>query len=245
MSRDCWRSAAAPLSRTRSTIGWFGRLPTERPSSQTSRYAAPTFWRASRRARNTGYFPICRSTSPPTPLRSLRVIRTLPPTPHLIVQREAAARFTGGPFGKECLVSLLLKPWWSLEVLAEVPRTVFSPEPRVEAVLLRVKRRKQSLISRSDRKRFEDFIAFAYSGPGPTLRDNLSAVLRRAQFNRLAKSFGLHGRATPGQLTFEQWCGLFEFFSSAVSGSRRRVVEGSARAPRRRRFGVVGRSRKK
>ena len=168
-----------------------------------------------------------------------------PADAHLIVQREAAARFTGGPFGKECLVSLLLKPWWSLEVLAEVPRTVFSPEPRVEAVLLRVKRRKQSLISRSDRERFEDFIAFAYSGPGPTLRDNLSAVLRRAQFNRLTKSFGLHVRATPGQVTFEQWCGLFEFFSRAVSGSGRRVVEGSARAPRRRRFGVVGGSRKK
>ena len=159
-----------------------------------------------------------------------------PADAHLVVQREAAARFTGGPFGKECLVSLLLKPWWSLEAIAEVPRTVFSPEPRVEAVLLRMRRRRQPLISRSDRRRFEDFIAFAYSGPGPTLRDNLSAVLKGPQFNRLAKSFGLHVGATPGQVTFEQWRGLFEFFSRAASGSGRRVVEGSARASRRRRF---------
>ena len=178
---------------------------------------------------------IAKLTSDPNP----------PVDAHLIVQREAAARFTGGPFGKECLVSLLLKPWWSFDVLAEVPRTVFSPEPTVEAVLMRMKRRERPLISRSDQQGFEDFVAFAYSGQGSTLRDNLSAVLTRTQFNRLSKSFGLHVRATPGQVTFEQWCGLFEFFNSAVSGSRRRVVKGSARAAGRRRFAVVGRGRKK
>lgn len=178
---------------------------------------------------------IAKLTSDPNP----------PVDAHLIVQREAAARFTGGPFGKERLVSVMLKPWWSFEAIAEVPRTVFSPEPRVEAVLLRMKRRKQPLISQSDRAGFEEFIAFAYSGQGPTLRDNLSAVLLPNQFNRLAKNFGLHRRATPGQVTFEQWWGLFEFFSSAVSGPGRRVVKGAARASRRRRFGASGRGRKK
>lgn len=36
---------------------------------------------------------------------------------HLMVQREAAERFAGSPYGGETLPALLLKPWWHIEIL--------------------------------------------------------------------------------------------------------------------------------
>ena len=47
----------------------------------------------------------------------------------LVVQREAAERFAGRPCSRETLPSLLLKPWWQIEIARRLRRTDFDPPP--------------------------------------------------------------------------------------------------------------------
>src|SRR5690606_3828844 len=60
---------------------------------------------------------------------------------HLIVQREAAERFAGAPWGAETLPSLELKPWWHAEILRPLRRTDFDPPPAVDSAYLWLARR--------------------------------------------------------------------------------------------------------
>ncbi|MGH2544062.1 MAG: rRNA adenine N(6)-methyltransferase family protein, partial [Ardenticatenaceae bacterium] len=49
-------------------------------------------------------------------IRKLVGAPTPPEDAYLIVQLEAAKRFAGGPYAQETLASLLLKPWWHVEI---------------------------------------------------------------------------------------------------------------------------------
>ncbi|WP_419162398.1 rRNA adenine N(6)-methyltransferase family protein [Candidatus Palauibacter sp.] len=50
----------------------------------------------------------------------------------LVIQREAAERFAGSPCSRETLSSLLLKPWWQIEIVRRFCRTDFDPPPGVD-----------------------------------------------------------------------------------------------------------------
>ena len=50
-----------------------------------------------------------------------------------MIQHEAAERFAGGPHSRETLSSLLLKPWWQIEIAWRFRRSDFDPPPGVGA----------------------------------------------------------------------------------------------------------------
>ena len=57
-----------------------------------------------------------------------RLVQADPPPQDawLVVQREAAERFAGGPSARETLSSLLLKPWWQIEIARRCLRAEFT-----------------------------------------------------------------------------------------------------------------------
>ena len=65
-----------------------------------------------------------------------------------MIQREAAERFAGSPCSRETLSSLLLKPWWQIEIVRRFCRTDFDPPPSVDAVALWLARRTRLLVDR-------------------------------------------------------------------------------------------------
>ena len=71
-----------------------------------------------------------------------------PEDAHLIMQKEAAEMFLGEP--RASLRSLLLKPWFSLEITHRFQRRDFTPAPRVDVVMLRLRKRGPPLVQANE-----------------------------------------------------------------------------------------------
>ena len=162
-------------------------------------------------------------------VRKLTQAQFPPLDAYLIMQLEAAEKFGGSSCdAKETQFSILIKPWFELEVVHKFKRTDFYPVPSVDTVLLRLRKRDKSLVQQTDKQLYEDFIVYAFSQWKPTLREGLRLVFTNNQYARLATNFKLPNNAVPTQLDFNQWLGLFSYFSQSVDDTRKQVVAGSA-----------------
>jgi 23S rRNA (adenine-N6)-dimethyltransferase len=145
--------------------------------------------------------------------RTADVVRRLtegqrpPEDAYLVVQAEAAARFAGLPYGPESVASLVLKPWWHLEIEYWFRRSDFSPPPSVDSVLLHLARRDRPLVDGVLRSEYARFIerSFGRGGVGRGLRDSYSP----RELRLLAQRLRFDRRAPPSALSFEQWLVLF------------------------------------
>jgi len=151
----------------------------------------------------------------------LRKILYTFPTPVeacLVLQREAAEKFAGYP--RETQFSVLAKSHFTLRIVRSLRRTDFSPVPAVESVLLRIERRKESLVRADDQASYEGFIRFGFG----TWRRSLKCIFRNVfsykQWKRLSRELGFALNARPTDLTFDQWLGLFNYYRSMVGKSR-------------------------
>jgi 23S rRNA (adenine-N6)-dimethyltransferase len=150
-------------------------------------------------------------------IRTAAIIRRLaeatppPDDAFLVLQREAAERFAGNPFAAESLASLLLKPWWQVEIARELSRYDFDPPPRVDSVVLWLARRARPLIDRREARAYEEFVTASFGRRGVTVGRCLRPVLSRRQIHRLERLLGFESSSAPSSLSFEQWLGLFRF----------------------------------
>ena len=129
----------------------------------------------------------------------------------LVVQREAAERFAGGPCSRETLSSLLLKPWWQVEIARRLRRTDFDPPPNVEAVVLWLARRTRPLVDRSLATDYRRFIRTCFGRGDHTIRRCLRSEFTRTQVHRLGRDLRFDPSGPPSSLTFDQWLALFRF----------------------------------
>lgn len=151
-----------------------------------------------------------------------------PQDAYLAMQKEAADKFLGKPH--ESLYALLLKPWFELEMVHRFRRKDFVPEPRVDVVMLRLRKRGPPLVNRADRQCFRDFVVYTFTTWRPTLGDTLKGIITRRQLKHLSRELGIDLDATPTSLTFEQWLSAFEYFKNvgneqAIAGSEKRLIE--------------------
>jgi 23S rRNA (adenine-N6)-dimethyltransferase len=147
----------------------------------------------------------------------LRKVLYTPPTPVeacLVLQREAAGKFAGCPH--ETQFSVLAKTRFNLRIVRSLRRTDFLPVPAVESVLLRIERQKVPLVGVEDQVLYERFIRFGFG----TWRRSLKCIFRNVfsykQWKRLSRELGFALNATPTELTFDQWLGLFNYYRSMV-----------------------------
>ena len=125
----------------------------------------------------------------------------------LILQKEAAKKFSGSP--RETLFSILAKPFFEFEILSQLRRTDFWPMPNVDSVLLSIKRRTHPLIEMQDVASYRDFVQYGFGRWKPNLRLAFKKVFTYKQWKRLAHDLDFPLSATPTELSFEQWLGLY------------------------------------
>jgi 23S rRNA (adenine-N6)-dimethyltransferase len=130
-----------------------------------------------------------------------------PSAAYLILQKEPARKFTGVP--AETLFSLLAKPWFEFRILHNLRRNDFDPVPDVDSVLLHIQRRPRPLIRREDAGLYRRFVAYGFNRWKPSLRLAFKSVFTYPQWKHLARDLGFPLDATPTQLTFDQWLGLY------------------------------------
>lgn len=150
-----------------------------------------------------------------------------PEEAYLMMQREAAAALLGEPH--ESLRSVLLKPWYEMEVVHHFRRTDFIPAPRVDVVMLRLRKRGPPLVHRADRQCFRDFVVYVFtarrSGVGSTLKGIFTA--RQLRHIQSDLSIDLATIATPTSISFAHWLRLFEYFKTIRDDRALRVIAGS------------------
>ena len=140
---------------------------------------------------------------------------SLPPEDaYLVVQREAAERFAGRPFALETLASLLLKPWWQVEIVRRLRRTDFDPPPSVDSVVLWLARRTRPLVEQTAADAYRAFIEVCFGRSGKTVGRCLRSAFTRHQILRLSRDLRFEPSAPPSGLSFDQWLGLFRFQSA-------------------------------
>jgi 23S rRNA (adenine-N6)-dimethyltransferase len=145
-------------------------------------------------------------------IRKVLYERPAPSEAYLILQKEAAKKFSGCP--RETLFSVLAKPFFELEILARLRRTDFSPAPSVDSVLLAIRRRRIPLIESQDANLYRQFVDFGFSRWKPNLKLAYKHVFNYKQWKRIARDLRFPLNASPTDLSFEQWLGLFDCFNT-------------------------------
>jgi 23S rRNA (adenine-N6)-dimethyltransferase len=147
----------------------------------------------------------------------LRKILYMPPFPteaYLVMQKEAAQKFSGSPC--ETQFSILAKPLFELEIVRELRRTDFEPVPHVDSVLLQIKRRPAPLLQKEDFSVYRSFVRYGFGRWKRSLKLIFEPVFTYPQWKHLSRDLYFPLNATPSQLTFAQWMGLFECFKGRV-----------------------------
>lgn len=129
---------------------------------------------------------------------------------YLIMQKEAAKKFSGSP--RETLFSILAKPFFDIQILARLKRTDFRPMPNVDSVLFSIKRRSRPLILAQDETLYREFVQYGFERWRPNLKLAFKNVFTYRQWKRLAHDLRFPLNATPTELSLEQWLGLYEGF---------------------------------
>lgn len=156
----------------------------------------------------------------------MRKILYMPPVPeeaYLIMQREAAEKFSGSP--RETQFSILAKPMFEFRILRELRRTDFEPMPSVDSVLLQIKKRDPALIRNEDAFLYRRFVQYGFGTWKHNLKLVFKPVFSYEQWKHLARDLHFPLDTIPSQLTFEQWLGLFECFKQRVPRNKQVYVK--------------------
>ncbi len=144
---------------------------------------------------------------------------------YFIIQKEAMERYMGTP--RETQISLLLKPFLTIELLCPLNKKYFKPKPGVYPAFVKIKKLSPPILSEDEYKSFQDFVVYGTTQWKPTLKNSFKKVFTHEQFKRLSHNLGFDLKATPLDLTFEQWSSLFKFYLNSVSENKTSIVVGS------------------
>jgi len=150
-----------------------------------------------------------------------------PPTvAYLVMQDKAAERFIGDPLSKNTQMSILLKPYFEMAVVARIDKKQFVPVPQVGAVLAMFKRREMSLVEPLLAQLFRDFVVYGYNQWKPTVLESFEKIFSHKQRVVLEKKVDIRD-ATPKDLNLDQWLVLFAAFVDYISDDKKAVVGGA------------------
>lgn len=161
-------------------------------------------------------------------VRKLVFSKNPPLDAYLIVQKEAAEKFTGQPLGNQnSLMSTLIKTRFKIEILHEFKRSDFYPKPSVKVVMLRIKLTKKPLLPAGTINLFYDFVTYAYGQFKPNILKGLKGVVGEQGIKQAAEDGNFSVFSKPSQLKIGHWVALFEKFLKQSRKTRRDKIKGS------------------
>lgn len=141
-------------------------------------------------------------------VRKLTGGASLPEGAWLIMENGAAKRFCGLPC--ESVSSLAIKPFFDARIVYHFRREDFHPAPRVDVVMLELRRKPSPDISRGERRKFAAFVERG-------LRFGVSALLTRRQVAAALRAAGLPQIERSANMLYVQWLCLFRFWRRLTS----------------------------
>ncbi|WP_408010006.1 23S ribosomal RNA methyltransferase Erm [Pseudalkalibacillus sp. A8] len=121
----------------------------------------------------------------------------------IIMEKGAAKRFTS-KWMKNAYV-LIWRMWFDIHYIKEIPRTNFSPPPKVDSAMILIRRKKEPLLSNKDYKAFAGLAEYVMNYPKARVEDVLWGIFTPPQMKQLKRNLKLNNEATINSLTEEQW----------------------------------------
>jgi len=141
-------------------------------------------------------------------VRKLIDAENAPEDCYLVVMRDLAERLSGLPHHNQ--FSLKHQPWFEFSLVHRFRRADFVPQPRVESVLWRIKKREQVLLPEDEKARYHRFIETAFA-QGQPLGQGLRAIVSRAEVWRLCDAVGIDPACKPSYLSPEYWLAMYRY----------------------------------
>lgn len=147
-----------------------------------------------------------------------------PEVSYLIMQDLAASRFIGKPFETNSQISILLKPFYDIQILMKINRNQFQPIPDVNTVLTKFLKRHNPLINYRYWNEYRDFVIYGYNQWKPTVREAYKNIFSYKQFEILGNKIDVDKK--PTQLNIKDWIDLFNTYLNYVSISKKSRIQG-------------------
>lgn len=125
---------------------------------------------------------------------------------YLVVRRELAVRLSGLPHHNQ--FSLKHQPWYEFSLVHHFRRADFVPQPSVESVLWRIKKREWVLLPIDERARYHRFIETAF-GQGQPIKQGFKGITSRQTFRRLCAMLAIDPDTKPGYLSLQHWLAIY------------------------------------
>lgn len=103
----------------------------------------------------------------------------------LMLQKEVADRIAAEPGGKEYgYLSVMVQYYCVATKLFEVPPAAFTPEPKVDSAVIRLRVREQPAVNVADERRFFSLVRACFSQRRKTILNNLKVAAASQSFTR-------------------------------------------------------------
>ena len=146
---------------------------------------------------------------------------------YLIMQDLAAKRFIGkAAGGDDSQVSILLQPFYSMNILKRIDRRQYIPMPSVDTVLARFEKRESPLVDPKDIQEYRDFVIYGYNQWKPTVLDAFKNVFSYKQTKIIKQDLEIDGKK-PSDLDVEAWVELFKKYQKYVPEDKKALVRDS------------------
>jgi 23S rRNA (adenine-N6)-dimethyltransferase len=128
---------------------------------------------------------------------------------YLVVMKKFGYRMVA-PY-RENLFSLTHKPWFEFSLNHHFERTDFQPVPSVDSVMMRFVKRKQPILSWSERDRYSKFLEIGF-GHGLPVWQNLKKRFGIDKTSRILSPMRINKTTRPTDLSLRDWGQLYKNF---------------------------------
>jgi 23S rRNA (adenine-N6)-dimethyltransferase len=168
---------------------------------------------------------------------------------YLIIQKEAAEKYAGVP--KDTLASLMIKPFFWVDIIYYFKRTDFHPVPSVDVVLLQIENRRCQLIPTQYYNLYKDFLVSLRGGADSNTKKSFKKLFTYSQIKHFSNLLNINLKSSPNNLNFNQYLCLFQFYlgyksrnKTLIQGAERKLRHQQANIMKIHRTRVIGQKTK-
>ncbi|MDD4381766.1 MAG: 23S ribosomal RNA methyltransferase Erm [Candidatus Dojkabacteria bacterium] len=156
------------------------------------------------------------------------LVSSNPPEDTFLIMQDLAAKRFMGKFagGEDSQMSILLQPFYSMNILRRIDRNQYTPTPNVNTVLGHFMKKEYPLIENKNTQEYRDFVIYGYNQWKPTLLEAFKDVFSYNQTKIIKKNLKLEGKK-PSDLDVNTWVALFKTYQKYVPQERKFQVKGS------------------
>jgi len=143
---------------------------------------------------------------------------------YFVMQLEAAQKYIlNDQFNAQN--SILLAPFYNIEILGDIDRTSFTPKPQVDIVFVKFTIKNKFLFDLPIYNQFRDFIIFGFNQWKSNIFEIYKKIFSYDQFKKINHQLKINN-LKPSQLSFDQWQKLFEIYIKFVSPEKKKTISG-------------------